>query len=518
MLAYGAIKTIARRLSAIAGWQRWCLSLVLGVFAATAQPPHYFLPVLIIAFTGLAWVLDGSNSLKSTFYIGWMFGTGYFGAGLYWITYAFLVDPDRYAWLIPFAMLGLSLGLGLFGGCATLLAKALWSPGIGCALSLAASWTLLELIRGVILTGFPWNPIGNVWVVIPAVLQAAAWVGVYGLSAITIFAATCFSGLGAMSPRHSIFALSGFVFLFIIAVAGNLRVLDIPSQNVPNILLRIVQPNIAQQDKWQSDRIAKNYARHLQMSGSPGGSAVTHIIWPETATPFSITTDPVRRKLMESVIPQNGYLISGTIRFPKEDRRPLSVWNSLVAVDAGGSVAAVYDKHHLVPFGEYVPFRNLLPFKKLTEGIFDFSAGSGLKTLKLAHLPPFSPLICYEAIFPGRVALLKERPEWLLNVTNDAWFGQSAGPHQHFASAILRAVEEGLPLVRAANTGISAIVDPYGRVISRLGVGERGVIDGPLPKPISSLTLFAQFGNLLAVVIIILMMLGAFLVKKISEK
>jgi apolipoprotein N-acyltransferase len=181
------------------------------------------------------------------------------------------------------------------------------------------------------------------------------------------------------------------------------------------------------------------------------------------------------------------------------------VWNSLVVVDGNAGVAAIYDKHHLVPFGEYMPFRNILPLDKITAGSLDFSAGPGVRTLRLAGLPAFSPLICYEVIFPGRVARGDDRPEWLLNITNDAWFGTSAGPHQHFVSARLRSVEEGLPLVRAANTGISGVIDAYGRVVGRLGLGRSGVIDARLPVAAPDRTAFSRFGNLLPGLLVLVM-------------
>jgi apolipoprotein N-acyltransferase len=496
--ASGCLARIAASVQSTTGWCRWALAFSLGALAAAAQPPVHFLPVLLVAFPGLVWLLDGARRRRTAFALGWLFGAGYFAAGLYWVSNALLVDAARFAWLIPFTLLGLSFGLSLFIGMATLLARILWTPGSGRILALAGAWTVLEWVRGVALTGFPWNPVGNVWVIWEPLLQAAAWGGVYGLSAITVFVAASFAMLSVEGRRALAVPISGLAILAVLSGAGFLRLSYTPGGTVPGVMLRIVQPNIDQRDKWRADRRAYNYARHIEMSGMPAGAdAITHVIWPETATPFSVPTDTVRRRLMRRAIPEGGLLITGTPRFERSGGRVSGAWNSLAVVDERTQVIDVYDKHHLVPFGEYVPFRDILPVEKVTLGSLDFTAGSGLRTLRLPGLPPFSPLICYEAIFPGGVARRDDRPAWLLNVTNDAWFGNSAGPRQHFASARLRAVEEGLPLVRAANTGISGVIDPYGRVLHRLEIGQNGVLDSRLPLPVPVPTLVSRYGNML---------------------
>ena len=513
----GYIAGLAGRLAAVAGWRRWFIAFLLGATAIAAHPPVHFLPALLIAFPGLVWLLDGARSPRAAFAIGWMFGAGYFAAGLYWVSNALLVDAARFAWLIPFALIGLSLGLGLFIGLTTLAARYLWSPGAGRVFAFAVSWTFFEMVRGTILTGFPWNPVGNVWVVVVPVLQTASWLGVYGLSAITVFAAAAIVLCVGAGRSRWLWGLSGLMVICLLAIAGTLRLSESGNATVPGVVLRIVQPNIAQADKWLPARRAENYARHLQMSSAPAKSSgtpgavgpVTHVIWPETAAPFSVATDAARRALMRQSVPAGGLLLTGSIRLERRNGRITRVWNSLVAVDDKTAVAAVYDKYHLVPFGEYMPFRDLLPFDKITAGALDFSAGPGPRTLRLAGLPAFSPLICYEVIFPGRVVDKADRPTWLLNITNDAWFGTSAGPHQHFASARMRAVEEGLPLVRAANTGISGIVDSYGRVTAKIGLDRAGVLDATLPAAAQSRTLFSVYGNVLPGILLILMVVAA---------
>jgi apolipoprotein N-acyltransferase len=500
-----AIRTVAGFLAAASGWRRLLIAFLFGVVAVAAQPPVHFLPALLIAFPGLVWLLDGAPTSRGAFGVGWMFGAGYFAAGLYWVANALLVDAARFAWLIPFAVLGLSLGLGLFIGVMAVLARQVWSPGIGRVFAIAASWTFFEWVRGTILTGFPWNPVGNVWVAAPPVLQSAAWFGVYGLSAVTVFAAAGLAMFGAPAGRSWRWGVAGIALISLIAVAGTFRLAEAPSDTVPGVVLRIVQPNIAQRDKWLPEHRARNYARHLEMSGDRGDGRVTHVIWPETAAPFSVSTDAARRGLMRGAVPPKGLLLTGSVRLEQKNGRVVRVWNSLVAVDDTAGIAAVYDKHHLVPFGEYMPLREFLPLEKITAGALDFSAGPGPRTFHLPGLPAFSPLICYEVIFPGRVLDRADRPSWLLNITNDGWFGTSAGPHQHFASARLRAVEEGLPVVRAANTGISGVIDSYGRVVARLGLDRSGALDSSLPVALADRTLFSLFGNRISGVMVLLM-------------
>ena len=493
-------KRLADRLILLRGWRLLLVSFWLGALAAAAQPPVHLLPVLFVSFAGLVWLLDGTQTRRAAFCVGWLFGTGYFAAGLYWVSNALLVDAARFAWLIPFALLGLSLGLGLFTGLMAWVARFFWGAGISRVLVLAATWTMFEGLRGVIFTGFPWNPVGNVWVSFAPVLQGAAWTGVYGLSLVTVFAAAAPAVLSQNFRYKYLAALSGTAILAAVAVAGGIRLENSPLMDIGGQVIRIVQPNIPQRDKWKPSKRKANFTRQLQLSLPTDGVQPAHVIWPETATSFSFLTDPAGQTLLRRIIPAGGLLITGALRVDRVDGRAVAAHNGLVAIDSQARARTVYDKHHLVPFGEYVPFRSVLPVEKITAGAIDFSPGPGLRTLRLPGLTPFSPLICYEAIFTGAVALRGDRPEWLLNVTNDAWFGMSAGPYQHFASARLRAVEEGLPLVRAANTGISGVVDAYGRVIASIGLGRQGVVDVSLPAPIPP-TFFARFGNLIPAVL-----------------
>jgi apolipoprotein N-acyltransferase len=296
--------------------------------------------------------------------------------------------------------------------------------------------------------------------------------------------------------RTAIGCLAGFAGLFAaMGVAGHVRLNQASDATVPGVRLRIVQGNISQHEKRSTDMRLANFIKYLRLSATYAQAPVTHVIWPETAVPFALEQSPDFLRAIAEVTPAGGLTLTGALRWSERPGTKPEVFNSLAVIDDAGSVVATYDKFHLVPFGEYMPLRDVLPLEPVAAGALDFSAGPGPRTLRLPGLPAVSPLICYEAIFPAAVTERNDRPEWLLNVTNDGWYGKTAGPHQHLAISRVRAVEEGLPLVRAANTGISAIVDSYGRLVAYLGLGEEGVLDGSLPSPIKP-TPYARFGDL----------------------
>jgi len=508
----GWLAPLAERVAALSGWRGGAAAALFGVLATAALPPFGLWPLLVPAFTGLLWLLDGPGGPRRAAVLGWAFGFGHFASGLYWVGIAFLVEADRFGAVMPFAVAGLAAGLALFPAAALwLVALPSWGGPARVAL-LALAWLLVEWLRSWILTGFPWNLVGTTWTVSPAVMQLAAATGVWGLSAMTVLAAGAPAVL-ARGGRGRVGLAAVLLLLPAVAWAGGaLRLAGAPAPGaavVPDVVLRIVQPSIAQTLKWRDDLRREHVERQLRLSRGPGYRRVTHVVWAETAVPFLLDADPALRARLAEVVPPGGALLAGAPRISESDgeRR---LWNSLAAIDRDGAVVGTYDKHHLVPFGEYTPLRPLLGLVKLTVGSMDFSAGPGPRTLAgLPGLPPVSPLICYEAIFPGQVVSDVARPAWLLNVTNDAWFGDSTGPYQHFASARLRAVEEGLPLVRAANNGVSAVVDPYGRVLARLDLDAVGVLDAPLPQALpGDGPLYARWRN--AIVPLLILMLGTF--------
>ena len=492
------VRRIADRLAALTGWRAHASLFVIGGVAAAALPPLHAIPVLAVAFPALIWQIDGAPRGRSAFARGWSFGFGFFVVGLYWIAHALLTDPARYGWMIPFAVGGLAAYTALFPGLAALVAHRFGQPGWSRILIFAAAWSVGEAIRGVLFTGFPWNPLGSVWTVSPPMLQVTAIVGVYGLGLITVAIASAPATLAEAGRGRWVPLASASAILIAVYAGGVVRLAGASSAVVPGVMLRLIQPNIAQHHKWRQDLRAAQFNKHLKLSATATSTRPTHIIWAETATPFVVADHEALRRRMASVVPPGGYLLTGTLRTSRSDTGQFQVWNSLQAIDRNARVSVTYDKFHLVPFGEYVPFRSVIGLAKLTAGDTDFSAGPGPQTLRLPGLPPAGPMICYEVIFPGEVARRDDRPNWLLNVTNDAWFGISSGPYQHFASAQIRAVEEGLPLVRVANTGISGVVDSYGRVRARLELGREGIIDAALPVAIVEPTPFARWGHIIA--------------------
>ncbi len=511
------------RLAALGARARSVLAFVAGALSVLALPPVHALPVLPAAMMALLWLLDGAlaraRPRSNAFVLGWCFGFDHFVAGLYWIANALLVDAERFGWLAPIAVAGLSAYFALFPA-AALWAASFARPGLPRIAALAAAWTLGEMARGVALTGFPWNPMGSALAVHPALIQGAAWGGVYALSfAVVLMAALPATLAGANASGQpvrarivpSLAAALLFAGLFAGGAARLAGARDATPADAPG--LRIVQGAIPQQVKWQPDLVRQHFGLYLRLSrGEPGAATPAAVIWPETAVPAVFDGAPEFARAIAQAAPEGGVLITGVVRreSSRTPGRPAASWNSIVAVDASGRVLGVYDKHHLVPFGEYVPFARFNPLPKLTEGRVDFSAGPGPRTLALPGLPALSPLVCYEAIFPGEVAARSgPRPGLLLNLTNDAWFGRATGPYQHLVAARLRAVEEGLPLVRAANTGISAVIDGWGRVRRSLPLGMRGDIDAQLPPAPAQPTVFARFGSLPVAAFCILILLAA---------
>ncbi len=503
--------------------RRTALALLLGALSALALPPWHIVPLVIPAFAGLLWLLDAaalsSRPLRSATMTAWLFGVGHFLVGVHWIVEPFLVDVQRHGWLSPFALAGLAGGLALFPAAAGLLTAFLTRrfalAGVARVLAFAAVWVFLEWVRSWLFTGFPWNLTGYVWAATPPFMQAAALGGIFGVSLLTIIAAAMPAALASRGARGWIavalftIVLPGAVWVAGVQRLGAAPVYDSGSATamVPGVRLRIVQANIPQSQKWLPQLRASHLQRHVALSRQSSPQPPSHVIWPETAVPFLLANDDVAREAAAVAVPPEGSLITGSPR-RTGDVNNARFWNAAHAIAADGQIVASYDKAHLVPFGEYVPLRGILPIDKLVSGQGDFSAGAGRLNLTVPGLPPVSPLICYEAIFPGAAARRDERPGWLLNLTNDAWFGTFAGPQQHFAIAATRAVEEGLPLVRAANTGISAVVDPYGRTVAMLGIGVEGILDSGLPQALATPTPYARWGNLLpagALVIVVLL-------------
>lgn len=495
----------------------WPLAAGLGAIEALAAAPLHLPMALPIAFGGLFLLLDQTRSLRRAFMLGWLFGAGSFLVGLSWITEAFAVDAARFGALAWPALLLLAAGLGLFPALSLVTARAFAGqrgrPSL--AIALIASWSAGEWLRGTILTGFPWNIAGYSLGASDALLQVTALVGIYGAGlfavAVAVLPALAFSE-GRMWPLVLAVLLLVGAWCY-----GAQRLSEAPPGALAGVRLRIVQPNIPQQLKWADAEREGIVARLLYLSGQyvEGAAPPTHIIWPESAVPFLIADAPSVRARLASILPPGGMLLTGAVRRTFTHDSQAALLNSIVAIDARGEITSAYDKVRLVPFGEYRPFRRILvAFPKLTVGEIDFIPGKMRGVLAVAGLPPAWPLVCYEAIFPTTLPAAAPAPAWILTVTNDAWFGTSWGPHQHALSARVRSIELGLPLVRAANSGISMVTDAYGRELARLPLSGAGVLDLGLPGHLADRTIYARWGEVPFAFVLILLTAAALLIRE----
>ena len=452
----------------------YMLLLMMGGLSAVGFQPWSWIFVLCVTFGTLFGALNRCVTKKQFFMTGFCFGFGLGACSLFWVTNALLLDAAVFGWAVPLVPLGFGLLFGVFYGSATLLCDKA-TPGWGRLCAFAGALTILEWVRSWLFTGFPWNTLGAVWTAFPPVLQSAAVGGVFGLTFISVF--WFCSPFFLFQKRWLSFGALAVSFILVTG-AGAIRLATAEKAVIWGVTVRLVQPSIPQTLKWDADSAEENLMQHIRLSKSKGADKVTHVIWSEAATPFILNQDETARAMTISALHQEETLITGSLR--RVDETHLS--NSVLVLSDVGQIVSYYDKSHLVPFGEYVPFRNILPMEKLVPIASDFKAGPGPRTIRIPGAPPAGVLVCYEIIFPGRVVDEKHRPDWLINVTNDGWYGNSAGPYQHLAAAQLRAVEEGLPVVRAAGSGISAVIDPYGRLVKSLPLGVKGVLDSTVPQ------------------------------------
>ena len=432
------------RVEGLGPWPGRGVAFVLGVLAVFSMPPLYQIYLLVPAFSGLLWLAAAQPSRWRAFAIGWWFGAGFFAAGLYWVSFALLVEADKFAWLMPFAIFGFAFGLGLFCAVAALAVRMVPGDLTAKALVLAGAWTVMEWLRSWLLTGFPWNPMGSAWLFSDTLAQGA-------------------------EKNKSSAVLVGFVAALVVALAlgGQHRLANATDDVVADVRLRLVQPNIRQAEKWQADRREDHMRNQLELSTLPpaaGTAPPTHVIWAETAAPFFIAGHAAWRRYVGKHVPPGGLMITGAPRVvSSDDKTGLKVANSLLAIDGAGDIRATFDKFHLVPFGEYVPLSEWLPLERITQGAGAFTPGPGPQTLDLQGLPPVSPLICYEIIFPGQVTDGTGRAQWLLNLTNDGWYGARCargacggdGNLRHYRCLRPRAVESRIGRKRLYRRGLT---------------------------------------------------------------
>jgi len=521
------IEWIAGAIILMSGWRRVGVVFLAGAISALAMPPFDLWFFLFFTFPVLAWSLDSVASepsagfwsrFKAGFKPGFFFGFGYFLAGLWWIGAAFLVEAESFAWALPIAVCGVPAILALFWGSATALARIFWFSDYRRLFILAASFAVFEYLRSFVATGLPWNSISYAVYFNPLTMQSASVFGIYGMTAFAVFV---FASIAIIVPgsgvytrqRKFVFGLSLTLIVSHIGF-GIYRLPSAPSPLVEDVSLRIVQPNIDQRDKFDPSKEQQLFNTYLRLSTSAGEnnktglSGTTHLIWPESAFPFFLTQRRDALAAISAMLPEGTSLITGGARYEAAigGNSRERVFNSTLVVDHQGEIIAAADKTHLVPFGEYLPFQAFaesLGFEQLTRVAGGFDEGNSRSLINTGTGPSFLPLICYEIIFSGNTRVDKNgRPNWIINLTNDAWFGNTPGPYQHARQAVLRSVEEGVPVIRAANSGISIVTDAYGREIGRLELGEKGVLDAKLPQAINS-TWFVQFGNFILIAVVL---------------
>ncbi|MDQ2634414.1 MAG: apolipoprotein N-acyltransferase [Pseudomonadota bacterium] len=516
------MERLAGRIILLWGWRRLAAAFAAGALLVLTQAPYDFFAAGFVSFPVLVWLLDGatagapSNPLKRfmpAFATGWWFGFGYFLAGLWWVGGAVLVEADSFAWALPFAVLGIPLLLAFFHGFAATIARLFWANDVGRIAALAFGFGLAEWLRSFLLTGFPWNPIGLGAMPTPLLMQSVALTGITGMNALAVFV---FAMPALLAARRNL--RLGLILAMALVAAhvgfGYSRLNAPPHPVGSNLAVRIVQPSIDLSEKWDDsvrDRIFQTTMELSARAPQAGKPAPQLILWPETAVPFLFTERPDALVAIGEMLQPGQVLVAGAVREEVTgDSTAPRYYNSVIAIDDGGQIFDAVDKVHLVPFGEYIPFAGVAArfgIEQLVAGPMNFAAGSQRHPLELPGAIRLSPFICYEIIFPELVAVDATSTQSIVNVTNDAWFGDTPGPYQHFRQAQLRAVENAMPVLRAANNGISGVIDPHGRVVDALALNVRDALDvevalPDVPKPLnpqrqltgySILTLFALF-------------------------
>lgn len=483
---------------------RKTLALLLGVLLAFALPPFNQIWALFVSFSMVMFLCCQTNSLKKLAAQGYFFGFGFFSVGFYWIGNALLVDPVKTGWLYPITLFLNGAFFGLFTIAPFMMSK-LGKNTVAKIILFAATWCLVtEWFRGFFLTGFPWNPISSAVSFSPAMLQTLTIWGTYGLSLVLIIlAAWPVFWILNPSKKTAFIAVLSLVTMDLLWEYGLYVLVNRPHvQDGNSIMVRLVQPSIPQSLKWDRDVAEQNLQKYIELSKGSDNHYIDFTVWGETASPFDLTYDSAHVAKIRKAIPKNGYLVTGFLRreigaTAAED----ALYNSLAVINRKGLVLDTYDKSHLVPFGEYIPLRQYLPnwLQPIANSVGQFGNGMQYQTINIEGYPEFAPLICYEIIFSGQVIRKENKPKWMIVLTNDGWYGNSAGPYQHLAAAQMRAVEEGISIVRSANSGISAVITPYGMIKSRLELGKEGFLDVVVKPDTARETIFGKYGNTIPV-------------------
>jgi apolipoprotein N-acyltransferase len=468
-----------------------------GWIAAFSMPPASIWPCMFLGLSGLYWLYSKTSSAVQAFATGFFFALGYFVTGLWWIGNALLVEGNEFAWVWPISVIGLPTLLALFTGVYLAIARLSHSPdNFKGFLVFAFFLTFSEWTRGNAFTGFPWNLYGYVWADHLPMAQASHYIGAYGLTLVSVLWGSVggYLFVSADGKRFKI-VLASIATLTLAAtyMLGQYRLDNSVTTFDEKTGIVVAQPNIPQNMKWDPVAVQENFLKISSLSktgifADPKPETI-FIVWPETAISPAVYTRTENmdriRDLLQGYTKSETYLVTGILRrMAGATEEETQYANSVVFLNKDMTALQAYDKHHLVPFGEFIPLQNWIPLKPVA-AFRGFQRGSGPATVERDSSPAFSPLICYEIIFPDAVIdKHAKRPSWIVNVTNDGWYGDSAGPYQHFAQTRLRAIEEGLPVVRAANTGISGVIDPYGRVLEKADIFQEAVLVTHLPAPL----------------------------------
>lgn len=459
------------RLHALSHKKKCLMSFFLGSLSSLAMPPLSLFPLLFFGLSLLYVLTAAAASTGRAFSLGWFFGFGYFAFGLYWIGNALLVEGNPYAWAWPLAVCGLPALLAFFPAFACLLARRFSSLENTAGFFAFCAWTaFFEFARSFVFTGFPWNLYGHAWTDVLPVLQILSVSDVYGLTTLTVFwcALPGFLMISNISHRKKMVVSGVLLAVFVFCFAFGVSRLQQPPPPDRAASIHLVQANIPQSEKWNPDKMWPHFLKHLDMSkpdaDAPSGGQPTYIVWAETALSQWLYQDPRAALLIRDMLnlyDGPAYLLTGFLR--KENGR---YYNSLVMIDKAGTMTNIYNKNHLVPFGEYIPFQRWIPLEPIAK-FNGFSGGKGPQSLRTPENLLYSPMICYEIIFSGAVTDPGQKPDFILNVTNDSWYGKSAGPYQHLSQAAFRAIEEGIPVIRVAETGVSAVIGSKGETLEK---------------------------------------------------
>lgn len=495
------------------GWRRAVLLFVAGIVAATSAAPLFFLPALFLAMPILVWCLDGAERRRGwrrlfgpAFRIGFAFGLGYFAAALHWLGAAFLQEGGVFLVLMPFAILGLAAVLALFWAFAAALAHLAWSGGALRVVLLAGTLSLAEYARGHLFSGFPFDLLGYALTANDEMMQLASVTGVYGLTFLAAVTSMTIVLIWPADERGIVRRLVPF-FLSIGVIAaqigyGSWRLDNTEVTQRTDMKVRLAQPMILDHADWDVSDPANVMDRLISLSESGTGlSGITHLVWPESVFPFFLQDYPEALARIARMLPPGTTLLTGAPRAPVADELAQNTenpgYNSILAINTDGEIVGSYDKSHLVPFGEYLPFSDfwkLFGIRQFVPGTNGWAAGDGRRLMQIPDTPTFLALVCYEAVFPNDIGDVANA-EFILNITNDAWFDGSIGPAQHAHMARLRSVEAGLPMLRASNSGTTIVTDPLGRITARLDEQQVAALDIAPHQKLATPTLFTALGD-----------------------